>query len=133
MIPDVTPNGVFYLPPTGWLTSFYNPPCKNIKFYRQVSGLTQEKLAEKADLSVKFISMIESNPKRNISIQSLAKIAAALNIPLATLISKEDDLKDQRPYTKMLIDVLEKMPREVSESFSMNFLENIKIFKKYSN
>ena len=25
MIPDVTPNGVFYLPPTGWLTSFYNP------------------------------------------------------------------------------------------------------------
>ncbi|WP_225435791.1 hypothetical protein, partial [Limosilactobacillus reuteri] len=28
MIPDVTPNGVFYLPPTGWLTSFYNPPFK---------------------------------------------------------------------------------------------------------
>jgi hypothetical protein len=26
MIPDVTPNGVFYLPPTGWLTSFYNLP-----------------------------------------------------------------------------------------------------------
>ena len=26
MIPDVTPSGVFYLPPTGWLTSFYNPP-----------------------------------------------------------------------------------------------------------
>jgi hypothetical protein len=29
MIADVTPNGVFYLPPTGWLTSFYNPPTKN--------------------------------------------------------------------------------------------------------
>ncbi|CUR43307.1 FIG00743109: hypothetical protein [Limosilactobacillus reuteri] len=29
MIPDVTPNGVFYLPPTGWLTSFYNPPIFN--------------------------------------------------------------------------------------------------------
>ena len=29
MIPDVTPNGVFYLPPTGWLTSFYNPPFRN--------------------------------------------------------------------------------------------------------
>jgi hypothetical protein len=28
MIPDVTPSGVFYLPPTGWLTSFYNPPKK---------------------------------------------------------------------------------------------------------
>ena len=31
MIPDVTPNGVFYLPPTGWLTSFYNPPSFNNK------------------------------------------------------------------------------------------------------
>ncbi|MCC4458607.1 hypothetical protein LMB92_08325, partial [Limosilactobacillus reuteri] len=30
MIPDVTPNGVFYLPPTGWLTSFYNPPILDI-------------------------------------------------------------------------------------------------------
>jgi hypothetical protein len=29
MIPDVTPNGVFYLPPTGWLTSFYNPPLNS--------------------------------------------------------------------------------------------------------
>ncbi|NFB11813.1 hypothetical protein EUY87_08370, partial [Lactobacillus reuteri] len=31
MIPDVTPNGVFYLPPTGWLTSFYNPPNNNFE------------------------------------------------------------------------------------------------------
>jgi hypothetical protein len=31
MIPDVTPNGVFYLPPTGWLTSFYNLPTKKVK------------------------------------------------------------------------------------------------------
>ena len=30
MIPDVTPNGVFYLPPTGWLTSFYNPPSQHL-------------------------------------------------------------------------------------------------------
>ncbi|NMV60369.1 hypothetical protein FOL80_08140, partial [Lactobacillus reuteri] len=47
MIPDVTPNGVFYLPPTGWLTSFYNPPdiincCISgnyvVKFFRLVSA-----------------------------------------------------------------------------------------------
>ncbi|TSB18016.1 hypothetical protein FOG82_09970, partial [Limosilactobacillus reuteri] len=34
MIPDVTPNGVFYLPPTGWLTSFYNPPSLKIISWR---------------------------------------------------------------------------------------------------
>ncbi|NMV65746.1 aldo/keto reductase, partial [Lactobacillus reuteri] len=31
-IPDVTPNGVFYLPPTGWLTSFYNPPSNMVSY-----------------------------------------------------------------------------------------------------
>ena len=39
MIPDVTPNGVFYLPPTGWLTSFYNPPT--------FSAMHARKLADK--------------------------------------------------------------------------------------
>ena len=38
MIPDVTPNGVFYLPPTGWLTSFYNPPT--LLFYNYLKVLT---------------------------------------------------------------------------------------------
>ncbi|MCC4472578.1 hypothetical protein LMB88_02830, partial [Limosilactobacillus reuteri] len=39
MIPDVTPNGVFYLPPTGWLTSFYNLPLYLYfgNFIRQLS------------------------------------------------------------------------------------------------
>ena len=40
MIPDVTPNGVFYLPPTGWLTSFYNPP---ILFFRYKSQIVKNK------------------------------------------------------------------------------------------
>ncbi|MCC4512152.1 hypothetical protein LMB70_01750, partial [Limosilactobacillus reuteri] len=37
MIPDVTPNGVFYLPPTGWLTSFYNPPKTSNLMIRELS------------------------------------------------------------------------------------------------
>ncbi|ROV62776.1 hypothetical protein EGO58_07635 [Limosilactobacillus reuteri] len=36
MIPDVTPNGVFYLPPTGWLTSFYNPPFNYFRLKRSI-------------------------------------------------------------------------------------------------
>ncbi|QFS34642.1 hypothetical protein LV515_07165 [Limosilactobacillus vaginalis] len=39
MIPDVTPNGVFYLPPTGWLTSFYNPP----NFFRRPNLISKRK------------------------------------------------------------------------------------------
>ncbi len=40
MIPDVTPNGVFYLPPTGWLTSFYNPPKENTQLKQQLKSKT---------------------------------------------------------------------------------------------
>ena len=43
MIPDVTPNGVFYLPPTGWLTSFYNPPCKE---FIDIYGIFTENILE---------------------------------------------------------------------------------------
>jgi uncharacterized protein YeeX (DUF496 family) len=43
MIPDVTPNGVFYLPPTGWLTSFYNLP--------KMKEATKQELEEKYHFS----------------------------------------------------------------------------------
>ena len=62
MIPDVTPNGVFYLPPTGWLTSFYNPPCN--KDYLFIYKLFYEK-SEKGKKSNQkanfnnFIKLIE--------------------------------------------------------------------------
>ena len=44
MIPDVTPNGVFYLPPTGWLTSFYNLP--KLKFISLTMDKSQDTLFE---------------------------------------------------------------------------------------
>ena len=50
---------------------------ENIRRYRKLRGLTQEKLAEFSDLSVKFISMVESKKSQNISIQRLEKIADA--------------------------------------------------------
>ncbi|ROV62705.1 hypothetical protein EGO58_08005 [Limosilactobacillus reuteri] len=48
MIPDVTPNGVFYLPPTGWLTSFYNPPLDMFYFCTLISKSTIIKVNKKA-------------------------------------------------------------------------------------
>lgn len=104
----------------------------NIRHYRKANQLTQEKLAEKANLSVKFISMLESDPKRNISIQALAKIATALNVPLEALIAEDGTPNTHRPYTKMLLDILTKMPQDLSDEFSLNFLDNIKIFEKHS-
>ncbi|MCT3212697.1 hypothetical protein EFO60_09640, partial [Limosilactobacillus reuteri] len=66
MIPDVTPNGVFYLPPTGWLTSFYNPPlfkdsqgkywvndCNGLK---QISQSKEESLINKLSYKMNLTS-----------------------------------------------------------------------------
>ena len=57
MIPDVTPNGVFYLPPTGWLTSFYNPPLFIYKLFYEKSE-KGKKSNQKANFN-NFIKLIE--------------------------------------------------------------------------
>lgn len=49
-----------------------------LKSLRKERNITQEKLAEKADLDTTYISEVE-NGKRNITIVSLQKILIALN------------------------------------------------------
>lgn len=53
--------------------------AKNLKFYRQQRGLTQEELASKAYTSASYISRIE-RMVANPSIESLDSIAMALGI-----------------------------------------------------
>jgi transcriptional regulator with XRE-family HTH domain len=51
---------------------------KNTKRFRKLSGLTQEKLADKVDLSLRYIQNIEDGT-RLPTIITLLKIAKALN------------------------------------------------------
>jgi len=51
--------------------------AKNVRRFRQALGLTQEALAEKADMHWTFISGVE-RCKYNISLASIVRIAAAL-------------------------------------------------------
>ena len=52
-----------------------------MRTYRKRAGLSQEKLAEKADLSTVFISNVEC-AKDTISVDSLARIAKALGVSI---------------------------------------------------
>jgi transcriptional regulator with XRE-family HTH domain len=56
----------------------------NVRKQREARGLTQEALAEKADLDQTYISGIERGI-RNPSILSIAKIAKALGVSLSQL------------------------------------------------
>jgi transcriptional regulator with XRE-family HTH domain len=67
--------------------------AKNMKAYRNALGLSQAKLAEKADTSTHYIGMIET--KNNFpSPGMLERIAAALGIDTLDLFSAERTLPE---------------------------------------
>ena len=61
----------------------------NIKKYRKIKGLTQIQLAEKIGVSTITIKNYENN-RRQPSLETLNKIAEALNVSVSELISDEN-------------------------------------------
>ncbi len=60
---------------------------QNVKKQRIEKGLSQEKLAEKADLHRTYIGMIE-RAEKNITLVNISKIARALNVDIEMLLKK---------------------------------------------
>ena len=57
---------------------------QRIRRLREAKGWSQERLAAEARLHVTYLSEVEHG-KRNISLDNIAKLAGALDVPLATL------------------------------------------------
>lgn len=64
---------------------------KNIRKYRKLKGLKQRELADKCSLSEGFISDIESNTFRIISLNTLYHIAKVLDIHIMLLFQDLDE------------------------------------------
>jgi len=58
----------------------------NIRVIRKQVGLSQEKLAEKAELDPTYISDVERG-QENISVDALMRIAKALGVQVSDLVS----------------------------------------------
>ena len=77
-------------------TDLFKVIGKNIKYYRSLYNLekgkmTQEKLAELADVSTALISNVESDKiNQGISVFTLWKISKALEIPVENLFNGID-------------------------------------------
>ena len=67
----------------------------NVKYYRFLIGYTQEQLAEKCELSPRYISDIE-NFKCNIPIDTLENIAKYLKIEPYLLIKEQGHHTSQK-------------------------------------
>lgn len=72
------------------ITDQYNVLVNNIKYYRNIRNLTQEQLAELADLSVSYIKQLESGKVfKNVSLITLSKLAIAFHIQVDELLKNE--------------------------------------------
>jgi transcriptional regulator with XRE-family HTH domain len=63
-----------------------------VRKYRKQANLTQEELAEKADLAPKMISLIERF-ERNPSVNVAHSVALGLSVPLWRLIKEAEALE----------------------------------------
>jgi len=61
---------------------------EKLKQLRKVKGLSQEQLAEKANLHRTYIGMIE-RAEKNITLLNIEKIANALDTKISSLLNEE--------------------------------------------
>jgi len=59
---------------------------ENIKKLRAKLGLTQDDLAKKADIKYTTLMKVESGTVNKPSVQTMAKIAKALGVPIENLL-----------------------------------------------
>jgi transcriptional regulator with XRE-family HTH domain len=80
--------------------------ASNIKNYRKILGISQAKLAEKANITDNYIALVETG-KRFPSVKMLEQIAKALEKDTLELFSpKQDNLsRNKAMKTKILADI----------------------------
>ncbi len=93
-----------------------------IRQERQKRGITQEQLAEMVDISTNFMSLIENG--RNMSVETLVKIAKALGVTIDYLLNDIMELKNDRITEQILQNV-----SVLSDDEKIYFLNMIKQYK----
>jgi XRE family transcriptional regulator, master regulator for biofilm formation len=109
-----------------------------IRTLRQEKGITLPALAEKAQLSKGLLSKVETSAASNPSLDTLYKIAAALEVPLPFLLEPEQDqlkriVPDKPPtWQKELLSSLKEKGKQPDKDIlnALYVLRNRKAAKK---
>ena len=70
--------------------------ARNMRRIRLGLELTQERLAERAELHPNYISSVERG-ERNISIRNIERIAKALRVAMSELVSQPENTAETKP------------------------------------
>jgi transcriptional regulator with XRE-family HTH domain len=95
--------------------------AKNLKEYRRKSGLTQEKLAEKVDVSTHHIGMIEL-ARSFPTLDLVERIADALDIEIYRLFMEPHSPNEE--LERLRQEIKEDMKQLLDEYFSKNLADN---------
>ncbi len=80
---------------------------RHLRLSRAGPRMTQEDLSERARISVSFLSMIERG-ERSPHLETLAKIAEALEVRLADLFTSDEGDEGLEPVFKPLLEACRK-------------------------
>ncbi|MGG4011453.1 helix-turn-helix domain-containing protein [Bacillus smithii] len=95
---------------------------ENIKMHRKNAKLTQMELAQKANISRSYLADVERD-RYNPSIDTIKALAAALNVPVTSLIDEDDEKLKQ---DQQLPELTEKDELDIAKDLQkiMDSLEN---------
>ena len=96
----------------------------NIQRRRKVVGMSQSELAEKADISINFLSKLERNKSNRVSSDTLNLLAQALNTTMETLVngSAKDTQPEPGPKQRELNELLNSCPVNEREELSSHII-----------
>lgn len=90
--------------------------------------MSQEKLAERSDISVGYLSKLERSISDNVSVTILLRIATAPDVTLNDLAYENNEkITDIKPNQRELNRLLTDMNDETSEQLCQNIIDSIEL------
>lgn len=87
---------------------------RRLRSCRQAQSFSQEKLAERAGLHPTYIGQVERGEK-NLTIESLEKIAGALNMPIADVFERIEERTQDDNFPLLAYDLFASKSRKTQQ------------------
>lgn len=101
---------------------------ERLRAYRTQRGWSQEEMAERADLHTTYIGQLERGEK-NATIESISKVAAALDISLSKLFENISLASSEKDIPSRCYDLIQKQPLR-DQKLLLDILDSVIAYKK---